>query len=192
MHDLSWEREDAFVGTASLIKTLDFLGVFSLPFQITKVSDQGTANPIVARLSVQTSELIKFCPRGEEFHKSVLELFHDHIQKQLLECDQISQEISREILEINAKLGKGGIKTQAMGRVVEVPHIIRLIPRIEQFLYCAKSALRDLARIFDLFFGKAFDAARYDKIIEWAEKEFGNDLEPHESCDKIMIFSLKS
>lgn len=61
--------------------------------------------------------------------------------------------------------------------MVEVPHVIRLTPRVEQFLYCAKSALRDLARIFDLFFGKSFGAARYDKIIKWAEEEFGNDSE---------------
>lgn len=148
-----------------------------MTFQLVKISDQGTANPIVARLSVQTSELIKFCSRGEEFHKSVLSLFHDHVQKQVLECDQIAQEISQEVLDIDAGLGKDGLKTQANGRVIEVPHIIRLNPRVEQFLYCAKSALRDLARIFDLFFGKSFDGARYDKIIEWANKEFGEDSE---------------
>jgi hypothetical protein len=148
-----------------------------LTFQLVKISDQGTANPIVARLSVQTSELIKFCPRGDDFHKSVLSLFHDSVQKHLLECDQIAQDISREVLEIDAQLGDGGLKTQAQGRVIEVPHIIRLTPRIEQFLYCAKSALRDLANIFDLFFDKKFDAARYDKIIEWANKEFGDDSE---------------
>ncbi|WNK21307.1 hypothetical protein P1P91_06440 [Halomonas piscis] len=148
-----------------------------MPFQITKVSDQGTANPIVARLSVQTSQLVKFCPGGEELHKSVLELFHDYVQKQLLECDQISQEITREVLEIGTKLGKGGIKTQAAGRVVEILQVIRLNQRVEQFLYCAKSALRDLARIFALFFGKEFDSARYDRIIAWAEEEFGDESE---------------
>lgn len=148
-----------------------------MPFQISKISDQGTANPIVARLSVQTSELVKFCPRGEEFHKSVLELFHDHIQKQLLECDQVAKEIAQEILDIDTELGKGGIKKQAGGRVVDLPHVMRLTPRVEQFLYCAKSALRDLARIFKLFFGKEFDSARYDKVIEWAEEEFGRESE---------------
>ena len=148
-----------------------------MPFQISKISDQGTANPIVARLSVQTSEIIKFCPRGEEFHNSVLELFHDHVQKHLLECDQIAKEIAEEILDIDSESGKEGLKKQADGRVVEVPYVIRLTPRVEQFLYCAKSALRDLARIFKLFFGKEFDSARYDKVIEWAEKEFGSESE---------------
>lgn len=148
-----------------------------MTFQLVKISDQGTANPIVARLSVQTSELIKFCPRGDDFHKSVLWLFHDHVQKNLLECDLIAQDISREVLEIAAELGDKGLKTQAEGRVIEVPHISRLIPRVEQFLYCAKSALRDLANIFDIFFEKKFDAARYDKIIEWANSEFGEDSE---------------
>ena len=79
-----------------------------MTFRVVKISDQGTANPIVARLSVQTSELIMFCRRGEEFHKSVVALFHDHIQKQLLECDQISQEIAKEVLDIDVKVGKEG------------------------------------------------------------------------------------
>lgn len=148
-----------------------------MTFQLVKISDQGTANPIVARLCVQTSELIKFCPRGEEFHKSVLSLFHDQVQKHLLECDQIAQDISKEVLEIDAELGSDGLKTQAQGRVIEVPHIIRLTPKVEQFLYCAKSALRDLAHIFDLFFEQKFDAARYDKMVTWASKEFGDDSE---------------
>lgn len=148
-----------------------------MTFQLLKISDQGTSNPIVARLSVQTSELIKFCPRGDYFHKSVLSLFHDSVQKHLLECDQIAQDIANEVLEIDAEIGDEGLKTQAQGRVIEVPHILRLIPRVEQFLYCAKSALRDLANIFDLFFEKKFDAARYDKIIEWACVEFGEDSE---------------
>lgn len=112
-----------------------------MTFQLLKISDQGTSNPIVARLSVQTSELIKFCPRGDYFHKSVLSLFHDSVQKHLLECDQIAQDIANEVLEIDAEIGDEGLKTQAQGRVIEVPHILRLIPRVEQFLYCAKSAL---------------------------------------------------
>jgi hypothetical protein len=102
-------------------------------------------------------------------------LFHDHIQKQLLECDQIAQDISREILDIGVKLEEEGLKTQANEKVIEVPHLIRLNPRVEQFLYCAKSSLRDLAQIFGLFFGKSFDEARYDKIYRWAEEEFGKD-----------------
>jgi len=148
-----------------------------LPFQLVKVSDQGTENPIVARLSVQTSELIKFCSRGEDFNNSVFSLFHEKVQKHLLECDQIAREIHQEVLDIDAEIGDEGIKTQADGRVIEVPHVMRLVPRVEQFLYCAKSALRDLAEIFELFWGKKFEGARYDKIIAWAKEEYGDDSE---------------
>lgn len=146
-------------------------------FQLTKISDQGTANPVVARLSVQTNELLGFCPRGDEFHQSVLSLYHDHIQKHLLECDQIAQSIAQEVLRIDEELGEAGPKTQAQGRVIEVPNVLRLIPRVEQFLYCSKSVLRDLAKIFALFFDKSFQEARYDKIIAWTEKEFGPQCE---------------
>ncbi len=148
-----------------------------MAFQLTKISSQGTANPVVARFCVQTSELIKFCSRGEEFHRSVLSLYHDHIQKHLLECDQIAQSIAQDVLRIDEEIGSGGFKIQAQGRVIEVPNVLRLVPQVEQFLYCSKSALRDLTKIFALFFGKSFQEARYDKIVAWAEKEFGPNCE---------------
>lgn len=148
-----------------------------MTYQISKVSDHGTANPIVARLCIQTAELVKFCPRGEPFHKSVLSLYHDLIQKHLLECDQIAQSLAQDMLRINEELKVKGIQTQAQGRVIEVPQVLRLVPRVEQFLYCSKSVLRDLATVFNLFFGKSFQDPRYDKIILWAEKEFGPECE---------------
>ena len=146
-------------------------------FQIKQVSHHGTANPIVARLSIQTNDLIQFCRIDKTKRDEVLALYHDKVQRRLLECDDIAQEISKEILEIARNLEEEGFAIQSQGRVIEVPQIIRLEQRVEQFLYCAKSALRDLAKIFGVFFDKEFSEARYDKVYAWAKKQFGDDSE---------------
>ncbi|MGC9534381.1 hypothetical protein [Vibrio atlanticus] len=80
-------------------------------------------------------------------------------------------------MAIVEELNENGLITQSQGRVIEVPHLIRLEQRVEQFLYCAKSALRDLSKLFGLFFGKEFNEARFDKIHSWAVDKFGEDSE---------------
>ena len=146
-------------------------------FQIKKVSDHGTANPIVARLSMQTHELIQFCSIEKELKNKVFELYHDRIQPRVLTCDEIAQEISSEILAIAEELNEKGFDTQSHGRIIEVPHLIRLEPRVEQYLYSYKSALRELSAIFNYFFDTNFNEARFDKILKWSESYFGEENE---------------
>ena len=50
-------------------------------FQIKKVSDHGAANPIVARLTFQTHELIQFCSIKKDVKDKVVELYYNRIQR---------------------------------------------------------------------------------------------------------------
>lgn len=146
-------------------------------FQIKKVSDHGTANPIVARLSLQTHELVQFCTIEKVLKDKVFKLYHDRIQPRVLTCDEITQEISSEILTIGEELNQKGFDIQSQGRVIEVPHLIKLEPRVEQYLYSYKSALRELSAIFNYFFGADFNEARFDKILKWSVDYFGEENE---------------
>lgn len=146
-------------------------------FQIKKVSDHGTANPIVARLSLQTSGLVQFCSVEKDIKEKVLELYHDRIQPRVLTCDEISQEITSETLAIANKLSEKGFDIQSQGRVIAVPYLTKLEPRVEQYLYSYKSALRELSKIFNYFFETNFNEARFDKILKWSIDYFGEDNE---------------
>ena len=148
-----------------------------MTFQLKQVSEHGTANPIVARLSLQTVELLQFSSLDKNRQDEVFALFHGEVQPRLLECDDIAQEISKEIMAIANELNESGLITQSQGRVIEVPNLMRLEQRVEQFLYCAKSALRDLSKLFGFFFAKEFNEARFDKIHSWAVDTFGEDSE---------------
>lgn len=146
-----------------------------MAFQIKQISNHGTSSPIVARLSIQTHEIVQFCSIDKSKQEEILALYHDEIQPRLLECDDISQGISKEILGVLKKIEQEGLITQSHGRMIQAPYLIRLEQRVEQFLYCAKSALRDLAKIFSIFFDAKFSEARYDKIHTWAVGKFGTD-----------------
>jgi hypothetical protein len=82
-------------------------------FQIKKISDHGTFNPIVARLSMQTQELVKFCLIEKDVKDKIYDLYHDRIQPRVLTCDEITQEISSEILAIAEELNDKGFDIQS-------------------------------------------------------------------------------
>jgi len=68
-------------------------------FILKKVSDVGTSNPIVARLSLQFSELIKFYNLDDSKKELITELLTGDIQKRLLSCDKEAVEVTNEIID---------------------------------------------------------------------------------------------
>lgn len=145
-------------------------------FQIKQISNYGTSNFIVARLSIQTQNILQpFYCINNDVKESIFTLYNLKIQKRLLVCNKINEEITNEIKQINNEIEKNGLKTQSQGRSIHIPQVLELEERIEQFLYSAKSVLRDLTEIFHIFFGKKFTEARYDKVLSWSEDEFGID-----------------
>ncbi|NTU73669.1 hypothetical protein HGB07_05910 [Candidatus Roizmanbacteria bacterium] len=144
-------------------------------FKLQKVSDYGTSNYIVARTSVQISELLRPIQLEKEKDEKICELFFMKIQPRLIRCYEISNKISGDLEKIDADLKENGIKTQSAGRVVEVPHVMQLTEDVETYLYNAKSVLRDLAVLFEIFFNKKFDHSRYSDILKWAKEYFEKD-----------------
>ena len=144
-----------------------------MPFILKKVSDHGTTNPMVARLSVQTSELIKYYPITEKQREDIFGIYHQKVQPHLLQCYEIKEKLLTSLETIDAEFSHKDLQTQSYGRTATVPQVMELQEDCETYLYNAKSALRDLAGIFESLFGEKFTEARYDKIHKWAEKKFG-------------------
>ena len=144
-------------------------------FVLKQVADVGSANPIVARLSLQFPSIFDFYELDDEVKESINEILRNDIQKRLITCDKIAVEVVNEIEAAIAVLKEDGLKTQSSGRVIESPHILNLEERLETYLYNAKSCLRDSLKIYNIIFGSTFTEARFDKAIAWAEKEFGDN-----------------
>lgn len=152
-------------------------------FRIQQLSDYGTANPIVARLSLQTQDLLPFYNLSDKQKEEVFGLFFSSLQPKLMTCSRIMDQLTKEVRERQKTIDEGGLEFQAQGRVYTLPTILDLQHRVETFLYNGKSVLRDLTDIFFILFSKDFKKeARFDKVLKWAKKDFG----PEDSLTKML------
>ena len=146
-----------------------------MSFILSKISDHGTSNPIVARTFLQVADLLQPFAFSEEKRARVIEIHLLMVQPRLLRCMEVTNRISAEIEKINIGLLKNGIDMQPNRHTIELPYITQLQEDVETFLYNAKSVLRDFALLFDPFFMKSFDHSRYNEILKWATGEFGEE-----------------
>ena len=147
-----------------------------MAYRIQQISDYGTANPIVARLSLQTKELLQFYNLSDKQEERIFGLMFSSIQPRLMTCFQIMEQLKKEVKAHQKRIDEVGLEFQAHGKAYTLPSILDLQFRVETFLYNGKSALRDLTGIFLILFSKDFQKeARFDKVLKWARKEFGNE-----------------
>jgi hypothetical protein len=136
-----------------------------------QISDYGTANPIVARLSLQTQELLQFYDLSESQKQDVFGLMFSDIQPKLLTCFGIADKIAKQVAEERQKLRDGNVEVQ--GSAYRIPNIFNL-RSVETFLYQAKSVLRDLTRLFLILFSKDFgNQAHFHSVLAWSNEKFG-------------------
>ncbi|MBR1280326.1 hypothetical protein [Bradyrhizobium sp. AUGA SZCCT0283] len=154
------------------------------PFIVQKRSNHGTNNPIVARLSVQTHELLGFANLTEEAKGSVFRLYHEDLQRNLLRCydavTRLQEARDATLAEVAAAVDQGARS---------VPFVIGLEDEVNTFLYEAKLYLRNALKVLNVFFGTSFlDASRLTKwkdkgkdkdgtVIIWAADTFGPDAD---------------
>jgi hypothetical protein len=143
--------------------------------RIQQILDEGTTNPIVARLSVQTQNLLPFYNLSEDQRQKIFGIMFADVQPKLLTCSRISKDLETEVRGHQKRIDEVGVEIQAGGRAYKIPGIFDLQSRAETFLYQAKSVLRDLTKIFLVLFGKDFNnSVRFDLVVEWAETKFDN------------------
>ena len=147
-----------------------------MPFTIQRISDQGTENPIVARVSAQSNSLLDHYTLSQEQRENLHTLIFENIQRKMLLCDGIAKEVTGKINAVQALLDEtGGLPSQSNNQAIEVPYVIDLENQIDTFLYNAKSCLKSILGLFSVFLGKYFSEARYDKAYRWAAREFGEE-----------------
>jgi hypothetical protein len=150
-----------------------------MPFEIKKVLEHGTTNPIVARLSLQILEILKQCNASKDIQGKVGDLYVNSLQKKLLRCWEIEDRLKKELA---AAVGKYKPPTVA-NAPVEVPQIARLKEECHSFLYEAKNFIRDLLKVVNHLYGTTFEEASEflrakkgsQSLVEFAEKTFGAD-----------------
>ena len=64
---------------------------------------------------------------------------------------------------------------QLNGTAIQLPSILNLKPRVEEFLLNAQMALRDYSAVFAPLLGKNVPKGNMLVVLQWAEKEFGTE-----------------
>ncbi|MGF7051887.1 hypothetical protein GGC47_001052 [Bosea sp. OAE752] len=143
------------------------------PFQMVKRIDAGAGNPIVARLGMQTADLLKWIDISEEKRGDIAQLYIFNLCEKMVYCERIIERIER----LRKEAGDASAANPAIA-----PFIPELEPICHDFLYQTKNLIRDALLVFDPLFGKRFKDASdlvdlkrkgNAKVVDWAIKALG-------------------
>jgi hypothetical protein len=87
-----------------------------MPFVFPKIFDHGSSNPIVARLFMQTLEILKHCNISEDTKQRVVELYRGSLMGKLLFCWEIKERLQSQLSAAMA----------STPTAVNFPYILRL------------------------------------------------------------------
>jgi hypothetical protein len=148
-----------------------------VPVVISRISDHGTNHAVVARLHLQTFDLLQastFSPELQDDAKSI----YFETGRRLLRCFDAWDELKRKQNELEAEARPFGNP-----QIIQIPHLVDLDRNAEMFLYEAKNFLRNVSNVFGPLGGIKFTEASAlgNKAVRWAERNFGNS-------DRLTIF----
>jgi len=140
------------------------------------LSDVGSSNPIVARLIIQTCELIQPIPIELKQKEDIIKILGENVCERLVKCFKICRNIRNKVNVMNEYKFDQLVQSKS----IEIPSIIELRQDCESFLYQAKLALRDLSEIFSVFYiveycGDVYKKSNYKVYGDWACNTFGAD-----------------
>jgi hypothetical protein len=133
-------------------------------FELTKQSEHGARDSIVARLTVQPIEILNHTNLSAADQAKFVQLSVLELLPRLQRCSEIEQRLRMEASE-----RRGQFKPPRRGDVaVEIPQIPNLKAECENFLYEAKNYLRDLLKLVNLLWG-----TQYEDASEWVQGKKG-------------------
>lgn len=145
-----------------------------MQWKLQKDMDVGTANPIVARMSIGLFEIIEFSHIPKEKKEELKSNCFD-IMKLLILAEKTAIPIIEEIAKIMEDIKKNGIKTQSNGRCINVPSATS-IGGSRAFIKYAKQVLQKVAENINIIFNKNYKGPHFHKIRDDFVSEFGKEF----------------
>lgn len=129
----------------------------------------GCSNKIVARLMVQSQELIKNLPLSIN-HDTVLDKLYQ-CKELLLICERISLDIVSEVNAINKQIADNSLAVY--NRVINhFPQVENLEDKVSRFLANSKKYIQTLTEIFNILYGENVDGPHFHKIKKILLKQY--------------------
>lgn len=140
-------------------------------FKLRKVSDAGTSNPIVSRLTVGLFDIVKMAQISEATQDAI-NTANLNIVHHLTKAEKIGLQICKNIEIVIAELNRAGVQTQSFDRCINVPSTENL-DDVREFLKYGKQSLQELVKIINLFCNTGCTNPRYDKIRDKLKEVYG-------------------
>jgi hypothetical protein len=148
-----------------------------MPFEFKNLVNHGINNPIVARLSLQTLEILKSCKADQKLKDAVGTLYTNSLMLKLLRCWEVEDAFDK-----SREQGEAEYEPPTQPNApVQIPQIEKLEQDAHNFLYEAKNYIRDLLYVFNKLYGTSFsEASEFSKskkgsksLLEFAAEKFG-------------------
>ena len=128
-------------------------------FTVQKKIEQGTTNPMSARLTVQVINLLQACGADQKLSQEIVTLYTFSLVGRLARCAEIEARIRGHI-----EKGKAAFKPSS-GAAQMLPHVPNLKEDCENYLNEFRGFLVDLLKVFNLLYG-----TDYSEASEWTTK----------------------
>lgn len=138
--------------------------------KVVKISDQGTVNPIVARLGMGISDIVNVTSLTEKMRNEVDAACFECMTL-LLEAEKAARPLMDEIRALEKRLAMERFSPDTSS--IEIPGVMNL-NNCRVFLKFAKQALQRLAKTMGELLGKDFKGPHFDKIEQHAFQTLGD------------------
>lgn len=142
-------------------------GTKSLIFHFQKILNEGTSNPIVARIGYQLGELLKLCKIDQKKKDDLTFIFHE-MMKAILAAEKQALPLIEELKAIQSDLTSHGLCLEQ--HKFAIPSSLKL-DNIKIFLKHANENLKLLVQALAVFFDKGWTEAKFEPILDHVEKE---------------------
>lgn len=146
----------------------------NMPWVISEHSDIGSAHPVVARILLQSEDILKSTIFERDIDKeSILSILHDS-KEQILICEKVYGDLSEDMFKIEKPIKENGVEMdERMRSINPFPKIVNLDEVCARYLFSAKRVIHNCARMVNIFYGTEIDLPRFDKIKNWAARNLG-------------------
>lgn len=145
--------------------------------------DVGSANRIVARVFIQSSEAITNTPLKPGINKDRILLCMHRCKEHLLVCEDKKSIVCSETERICELCKKGELNREGH-HFVDFPQIDNLEEHCSSFLRNAKLTIQTLAELINVFYKTKFEGPRFDEVLKWSKKKLKHNEDFVQYIDK--------
>lgn len=145
-------------------------------YAITPLSKHNSSDEIVARIYVQTINIMKSFifdeddAKTDDMRNRIYKIMCVDVMSRMHGCREVSEDVNSEISRLKSKFSSEMSKCN--DNSVVLPSVSGLRGKSEEFLYQTKNVLRDLSLLFDVFFDKKFDNGIYKEMQNFCNSKF--------------------